>query len=301
MKSNIVVDGGNAAPRELTFGNIPASVYHNRSDAGGNFDVMHWHSEAQLSIVTSGRVRFLTRDCEYVLEKGQGIFLNSNRIHMARKDTEDSNCAYLCIKFDPAELCGSLCDSYVVPLTAAAAPDAIVLHGKRWTGEVCALMTELAEVYGRADMGYELRMQIILLQIWLLIYENCRAEEDEAKYTSFSEKQRIETLCGFINNNYAEKISLSDIANSAHISNGECCRIFKRLLNMTPFHYRLHIRLANSAELPTDTDYSISQTAQHVGFCSSSYYTKCFRKEYGCVPLKYRQRSNRLVSPSVKS
>ena len=64
MKSNIVVDGGNAAPRELTFGNIPASVYHNRSDAGGNFDVMHWHSEAQLSIVTSGRVRFLTRDCE---------------------------------------------------------------------------------------------------------------------------------------------------------------------------------------------------------------------------------------------
>lgn len=301
MKSNIIAEGGSAAPRELTFDSIPASVCHNHSDAGGNFDVLHWHSEVQLSVVTSGRVRFITRDCEYVLEKGQGIFLNSNRIHTARKDTEESDCSYLCIRFDPEELCGSLCDSFAVPLIAASAPDAIPLHGKRWTGEVCALMNELAEVYARADIGYELRMQIILLQIWLLIYENCRAEEDEAKYTSFSEKQRIETLCGFINNNYAEKISLSDIANSAHISNGECCRIFKRLLNMTPFQYLVHVRLAKSAEFLTDTDYSISQIAQHVGFCSSSYYTKCFRKEYGCVPLKYRQRSNRLSSPAAKS
>lgn len=301
MKSKIVVDGGNAAPRELTFGDVPASIYHSRSDAEGNFDVMHWHSEAQLSIVTSGRVRFLTRDCEYLLEEGQGIFLNSNRVHMARRESEDSDCSYLCIKFDPADLCGNLCESYAVPLTSAAAPDAIPLHGKRWTSEACALMNDLAEVYSRADMGYELRMQIILLQIWLLIYENCRADEDESKYASFSEKQRIETLCGFINNNYAEKISLSDIANSAHISNGECCRVFKRLLNMTPFQYLVHVRLSKSTEFLTDTDYSISQIAQHVGFCSSSYYTKCFRKEYGCVPLKYRQRSNRLSSPAAKS
>ena len=120
MKSNIIAEGGSAAPRELTFGSIPASVCHNHSDAGGNFDVMHWHSEVQLSVVTSGRVRFLTRDCEYVLEKGQGIFLNSNRIHMAQKDTEETDCSYLCIRFDPEELCGSLCDSYAVPLIAAA-------------------------------------------------------------------------------------------------------------------------------------------------------------------------------------
>ena len=300
MKSNTVVDGGSAAPRELTLGNIPASIYHNRSDSEGDFDVMHWHSEAQLSIVTSGRVRFFTRDSEYLLEKGQGIFLNSNRIHMAHKEIEDSSCSYLCIKFDPAELCGSLSESYAAPLTAAAAPDAIPLYGNRWANEACALMNDLAEVYGRADMGYELKMQIILLKIWLLIYENCQADEDESKYTSFSEKQRIETLCSFINSNYAEKISLSDISSSAHISNGECCRIFKRLLNMTPFQYLVHIRLAKSTEFLTDTDYSISQIAQHVGFCSSSYYTKCFRKEYGCVPLKYRQRSNRLSSPSAK-
>lgn len=296
MKSGIFADGDGSALREDSLGDIPASVYLSRSDTESDFDVMHWHSEAQLSIVTSGKVRFLTSDREYVLEKGQGIFFNSGRVHMAQQAQEDVVSSYLCIKFNPDEICGGLCENYAAPLTAPSAPNAIPLFGTHWSDEVCSLMLELFDVHSRSDVGFELRMQIILLKIWLLIFENCGFQDAESKYTSFSEKQRIETLCGFINSNYSEKISLSDIANSAHISNGECCRVFKRLLNTTPFQYLVHVRLTKSAELLTDTDYSISQIAQHVGFCSSSYYTKCFRKEYGCVPHKFRQRANRLAA-----
>ena len=45
----------------------------------------------------------------------------------------------------------------------------------------------------------------------------------------------------------------------------------------------------------SETDKSISQIAQSVGFCSSSYYTKCFRSEYNCTPLKFRQAQHRLA------
>lgn len=299
MRPNMYTDGESYAPVKPELCDAPASVCHKLLDADENAGAMHWHSEAQLSVVTSGKVRFFTRDCEYLLEKGQAIFLNSNRQHMAQREGDDDVCSYVCIRFDPADICGKLCESYAVPLTAAAAPDVILLHGREWHNEVCALISELADVYDSAAPGWELKMQIILLQIWLLIYENCRAGESEAKYASFSEKQRIETLCGFINSNYAEKITLSDIASSAHISNGECCRVFKRLLNMTPFQYLVHVRLSKSIDFLTNTDHSISQIAQYVGFCSSSYYTKCFRKEYGCVPLKYRQRANRLNTLAV--
>lgn len=301
MKSKIYTDGENPVPVKPESCDAPASISHKLSDADGGFGTMHWHSEAQFSVVTSGKVRFFTRDCEYLLEKGQAIFLNSNRPHMARKEGDDAVCSYVCIQFDPADICGKLCESYAVPLIAATAPDVILLHGKGWHNEACALVNELADVYEGAVPGYELKMKIILLQIWLLIYENWRSGESEAKYASFSEKQRIETLCGFINSNYAEKITLSDIANSAHISNGECCRVFKRLLNMTPFQYLVHVRLSKSIDFLTNSDHSISQIAQYVGFCSSSYYTKCFRKEYGCVPLKYRQRANRLNTPAAKN
>lgn len=301
MRPEMYADGERHDPVKPEPVNAPASVCHMHPDADGAFGAMHWHSDAQLSVVTSGKVRFFTRDCEYLLEKGQAIFLNSNRQHMAQKAGDDTACSYICIRFDPADICGKLSESYAAPLTAAAAPDVILLHGREWHREVCARINELADVYDGASPGYELKMKILLLQIWLMIYENCRAVESEAKYASFSEKQRIETLCGFINSNYAEKITLSDIASSAHISNGECCRVFKRLLNMTPFQYLVHVRLSKSIDFLTNTDHSISQIAQYVGFCSSSYYTKCFRKEYGCVPLKYRQRANRLNTLAVNN
>ena len=95
-------------------------------------------------------------------------------------------------------------------------------------------------------------------------------------------------MCDYIHKNYAEKISLNDIANSAFVSKGECCRIFKRVLQLSPFQYLVRYRLKLSVQMLSETDYSIAQIAQQVGFCSSSYYTKCFRKEYNCAPHRYR-------------
>ena len=87
----------------------------------------------------------------------------------------------------------------------------------------------------------------------------------------------------------------NDICDIMRISRGECCRIFKRLYGTTPFQYLVHYRLTRSVYYLSETDKSISQIAQSVGFCSSSYYTKCFRSEYNCTPLKFRQAQHRLA------
>ena len=86
-----------------------------------------------------------------------------------------------------------------------------------------------------------------------------------------------------------ERISLKDIADAAHISKGECCRIFKRIQHTTPFLYLISFRVAQSVKLLSTTDYSVAEIAQQVGFGSSSYYNECFKKEMGCTPSQYRK------------
>ena len=51
----------------------------------------------------------------------------------------------------------------------------------------------------------------------------------------------------------------------------------------------MQLKLQTTIYYLSETDRSIAQIAQSVGFCSSSYYTKCFRSEYQCTPLRYRQ------------
>ena len=32
---------------------------------------------------------------------------------------------------------------------------------------------------------------------------------------------------------------------------------------------------------------SISDVAEHTGFCSVSYFSKCFQREFGCKPSEF--------------
>ncbi len=167
---------------------------------------------------------------------------------------------------------------------------AIPLRQEKWQKEICRQLKEMASVYDEEAIGYELRVSILLMEIWLQLYANVCPSLVETVSASFQEKQRISILHTFIRENYGEKITLDDIANAAHISRGECCRIFRRLHRTTPFQYLTHFRLSQSIQLLSETNYSISQIAQQVGFGSSSYYTECFKKEMHCTPHKYRQK-----------
>ena len=59
----------------------------------------HWHREFQFCLVTAGTVTFWVQGQQPVLSEGQGLFINSNVLHMARPDTPDA--AYCCIDILP--------------------------------------------------------------------------------------------------------------------------------------------------------------------------------------------------------
>lgn len=287
---NVAADDRKTVPPEVMFGEVAASVRLMDAGNSASFGVQHRHNEAQISYVTSGRVKYVMQDGVYELGEGEAIFINCNRLHEAQPAASGA-CTYLCAKFNPAVVGGDdygLHDRFVEPITRTAAPEAVLLS-KDASEEVCTAIREIGALLNSRPYGCEIRINMEICRIWLAVCSCTSSERNQGGNASYSEKLRIETLVSFIHQNYAEKVNLDDIANAAHISKGECCRIFKRLYHMTPFQYLVLYRLNRSIELLTDTDYSIAQIAQHVGFCSSSYYTKCFRKEFNCVPHKYRQ------------
>ena len=64
---------------------------------------------------------------------------------------------------------------------------------------------------------------------------------------------------------------------------------FKRELGLTPAEYIRKKRLAKAALLLRSTDLDAQQIASRLQFCSQSYFTDCFRKEFGVSPTKYRK------------
>ena len=92
----------------------------------------------------------------------------------------------------------------------------------------------------------------------------------------------------YIQEHYAEKITLADIAATANICQSECCRFFKKHMNESLFDYLLSFRIEKSLPLLVDQQLSITEISNLCGFSSSSYYTKVFREHMGCTPTAYQ-------------
>ena len=275
---------------EVMFGEVPAAIYEQNIATAGIAGVDHHRGEAQILTAHKGRLKVTVDNSAFVLKPGQALFVNCNRMLNISADHEGP-CYCLSLLFNPQVIGAGggygLYSRYVEPIIHTSAPGAVLLDedASRTAGQV---LCGIGALWEERPLGMELEIVRELISLWVEVLRCAQAGECAVEGISYSEKVRIYEMCEFIHRNYAEKITLHDIADAAHVSKGECCRIFKRVYRATPFQYLVNYRLNRSIQLLTETDYSIAQIAQHVGFCSSSYYTKCFRKVFQCVPHKYR-------------
>ena len=83
------------------------------------------------------------------------------------------------------------------------------------------------------------------------------------------------------------EFKINDIAEMVHMSRASFYRKIKGVLNMTPNDYLRLVRLKTAARLLRDKRYHINEVCYMVGFSSTSYFAKCFQKQFGVLPKKY--------------
>ena len=93
----------------------------------------------------------------------------------------------------------------------------------------------------------------------------------------------------FIHGNYAHKITLQEIADSANISQREALRCFQKTLGRSPFDYLNEYRLSEAKKLLAETEMTISEAALQTGFSNSAYFGKVFKKAYHMTPKEYQK------------
>ncbi|AOH56552.1 DNA-binding response regulator [Peribacillus muralis] len=95
----------------------------------------------------------------------------------------------------------------------------------------------------------------------------------------------------FIHENFAEKISLSDIAREVHTNPTYLSRKFHEEVGTSFSEYLMHYRIkAAKRALIANTNWSISDVAENSGFNSQHYFSTLFRKIEGITPKEFREK-----------
>ena len=92
----------------------------------------------------------------------------------------------------------------------------------------------------------------------------------------------------YIESHYKERFSLRAIAGGLFINGSYLLRVFKKHTGFTLLAYHNHVRCERAKELLSDTDESVSEIGEAVGFVSSAHFSHVFKKTEGCTPSEYR-------------
>lgn len=95
----------------------------------------------------------------------------------------------------------------------------------------------------------------------------------------------------FIDNNYHKNLTMDEIAACVYRSNDYVQKQFKQAYGMTPFAYYMDLKMRCAKSLLQQTNLSISQIAERLGYKSDRYFSVRFHKTVGMVAMEYRRIS----------
>ncbi|MFA6850981.1 MAG: AraC family transcriptional regulator [Selenomonadaceae bacterium] len=259
----------------------------------------HWHEETEVVIVRSGAMHVKLNGMDFTLQKGEGAFINSNVLH-SMQIIGDAGCTLNSLVFHSNLVSGTtesmFEQRYVRPLLDCNILPGVPFHCEiKWQYQAVQCISEAIKIYDLNKFGYELLIREKLSHIWYLIIKNMQSLLKQPKQSECQDTVRINAMLDFLHQHYAEPLKLQQFAAIANISERECLRCFQKTIRISPIQYLLKYRVSVSARLLTDTDASITEICNQVGFDSPSYFSKIFKRFILFTPIAYRKRQRQLL------
>lgn len=254
----------------------------------------HWaySNHFRIGLVMEGTLTLHAGSQTAFVHAGDGFFINTQVRHLFTTATNDPVLLYS-VCFHPRIIGGSA-DSvywqkYINPLSSNSSYPLQIFHKQETSDEESLqhILHVLRTLQYRIP-GYELLVRNELSFVILDLIGRQSFEQNSISRKQLRNEERIHHMLQYIEQHYAEPISLQDLSSSISISVSECIRCFKDTLMMTPINYIRMFRLIKAEEQILHTNKTISEIAYDCGFPETSYFNRCFKKQYKQTPLQYR-------------
>lgn len=234
----------------------------------------HIHAECEIYFNLSGDVSFMVEDRVYPISPGSVVLTRPYENHHCIYHSPslhrhfwvlfscEGNEAYFPLFFDRAVGEGNL--RVLSPENTAA---------------LSALFHEMAERPLSPTEGY------LLFARAMAILRSGVQKSDENERLSAEITQALEA----INRNMAGPLSVTMLADAAHMSVNSFERHFKRQIGLSPREYIQKKRMAHAVRLLNEGA-SVMEACAQSGFTDYSYFIVMFRRQFGITPYQYKKR-----------
>lgn len=248
----------------------------------------HWHEEAELTLITSGKCIYKIDLVEYEVEEGDILFVPPLFLHsitLGNNKKVSSETYVFHLKFlggNSTDICST---RYLAPIMNQefSMPYVIKPNYPVYVS-LRKIFNQINTTYDESIIGYELALKSLFLQtIFLLLQYSKKVAVAETEKVS----DKIKNVLDYIELHYSETITVSQLAKLCYFSDYHFMRFFKKHMNMTCVEYINNLRLEKAVELFEKGNSSIMEVSLSVGFHNLSYFHRAFKKKYRMTPLSF--------------
>lgn len=150
------------------------------------------------------------------------------------------------------------------------------------------LLDKIYAIAGSSDHIKDMKINETLTSLLtLLMSENWNPGEEKK---DSAKKQNLQNIKMYLDEHYAEKLALDDLANDFFINKYYLTRVFKEQFGVTINAYVLQVRITHAKRLLRFSDLPIEAIGHQCGMADANYFSRVFKKIEGCTPGEYRKR-----------
>lgn len=268
---------------------FPIQRYTTTFDASDPMVPLHWHEEAELTLITQGHFTCTIQLENCIVKEGDLVFAPPQVLHGFRYEGESatSRTYVFHMNFLGAANPDRCTMRYLAPISnQKLTPPAVIHPDHPIYDRALALFQDMNRAWEGREPGYELILKADLLTIVALLLPYC--VKDSADLTLRAEHaEKIKTALEFMESHYGEEIAIVDIANACYFSQYHFMRFFKKHMGVSCGDYLKNLRLEKAARAFASGSGAILDVAMESGFRNLSYFYREFQKKYGVTPKQF--------------
>lgn len=275
--------------KELTpvvFGESSVKILHTSLEANRIGFESHWHDRIELHLVKSGCLKLCCNEQEVLVNAGELSIVSPTVLHSGSSGCSGYEC-YV-IMFELADLYNGTisANQYIEPILNGK----VRFKYKTDNPDIVALTEKIIKMQIE-NTYHPLETIGCLYQLLGMLCNRCIDESN-----SYNQKfETFDNIISYINANFTNNISASNISRHFGYDESYFCRKFKKITGITVTDYIRTQRLEYARRLLEKTNESVRHIAISCGYTDVAYFSNCFKRMYNSSPIKYRAKITTLT------
>ena len=259
-----------------------------------DFSLPEARPEEEIVLILEGDGQYRAGDLNYSASPGDIFLFPRGEQHCLTRVEPETDLRLLRLRFDPRFICSggeNPFDWQYLSVFRSGKEDFVcrLPRNAACREEAGRLLLQIREEMFSQPERYELMTRALLLQLLTLLLRSESGSRGESlPQLSPGILRDLERGIRYIDENFTEDLSLTEICREAGMSKSYFLKLFKQLNGIAPWEYLTLKRVSHSVQLLQRSGMTVLEIAMRSGFNSKSSYNRAFLRVMQKTPTEYR-------------